>query len=71
MGERRFHALLRAIAAASPPGSRVCFRNLAARRGLPPQAPGAAGLRPLPRVTAALDAQDASVFYRFGVAEVT
>jgi S-adenosylmethionine-diacylglycerol 3-amino-3-carboxypropyl transferase len=71
MGERRFHALLDAIAAASPPGSRVCFRNLAAVRGLPAPAPGHPRLATLPRLTAALDADDASVFYRLHAAEVT
>jgi S-adenosylmethionine:diacylglycerol 3-amino-3-carboxypropyl transferase len=70
MGERRFHALLAAIAAASPPGSRVCFRNLAAVRGLPPATPGRPALATLPRLTAAIDAEDASVFYRLHAAEV-
>jgi len=70
MSERRFHALLHAIAAASPPGSRVCFRNLAALRGLPPPMPGGPGLAPLPRLTAALDAEDSSVFYHRHAAEV-
>ncbi|MCL4686385.1 DUF3419 family protein [Myxococcota bacterium] len=73
MSERRFHGLLGAIAAASPPGSRVCFRNLAALRSFPPAAgPPAARprLRSLPDLAAALDREDTSVFYRFGVAEI-
>jgi S-adenosylmethionine:diacylglycerol 3-amino-3-carboxypropyl transferase len=71
MGERRFHDLLAAIAATSPPGSRVCFRNLAVRRSLPAEPP-----RRRPRLcrraalAAALDRDDASVFYRFEVATV-
>lgn len=71
MSERRFHALLGAIAAASPPGSRVCFRNLAALRGLPAPAPGRPRLASLPDLAAALEADDTSVFYRLQVAEVT
>jgi S-adenosylmethionine:diacylglycerol 3-amino-3-carboxypropyl transferase len=67
MGEARFHALLRAIAAASPPGSRLCFRNLAARRRLPPGEPR---LRRLDALCDALDREDRSVFYRFEAAEI-
>jgi S-adenosylmethionine-diacylglycerol 3-amino-3-carboxypropyl transferase len=71
MGERRFHDLLAAIAATSPPGSRVCFRNLAVRRSLPPEPPrGGPRLRRRPALAAALDRDDASVFYRFEVATV-
>ena len=70
MGERRFHALLGAIAAASAPGSRVCFRHLAAVRGLPPPAPGRRHLALLPRLTATIDAEDRSVFYRLVATEV-
>lgn len=73
MSERRFHALLGALAAASPPGSRVCFRNLAAIRSLPPATDR--GLdrprwSPLPELEDALYRDDASVFYRFGVAQI-
>jgi S-adenosylmethionine:diacylglycerol 3-amino-3-carboxypropyl transferase len=67
MSERRFHDLLRAISAASPAGSRVCWRNLAAVRGLPPGEPR---LRRLDALCRALDRDDASVFYRFEVAQV-
>lgn len=73
MSERRFHALLGALAGASPPGSRVCFRNLAALRSLPPVTRRARERPywiPLPDLSAALDRDDASVFYRFGVAQL-
>jgi S-adenosylmethionine-diacylglycerol 3-amino-3-carboxypropyl transferase len=66
MSERRFHALVGRLAGASPPGSRLTWRNLAAHRGLPP----GAHLRRLDALSAALDRDDASVFYRFEVAEV-
>jgi S-adenosylmethionine:diacylglycerol 3-amino-3-carboxypropyl transferase len=73
MSERRFHELLDSIAVLSPPGSRVCFRNLAALRSLP-TAEGSCSDRPrlrsLDDVAAELDRIDTSVFYRFGVAEV-
>ncbi len=73
MSERRFHDLLGAIAAVSPPGSRVCFRNLAALRSIPlvtNRAPDRPRWSPLPDLAAALDHDDASVFYRFGVARI-
>lgn len=70
MSERRFHALLAAIAAQSPSGSRVCFRDLAVLRGLPSMARDRPRLVALPRLTAALDAEDCSVFYRLHAAEV-
>lgn len=70
MSEPRFHALLDAIAARSPVGSRVCFRNLAALRELPPARPGRPRLVALPGVGAALDAEDLSVFYRLVATEV-
>lgn len=66
MSARRFHALVSAIAAASPPGSRIAWRNLAAHRSVPTGVP----LRRLEALCAALDRDDASVFYRFEVAEV-
>ncbi len=73
MSERRFHALLDTMAGASPTGSRVCFRNLAALRSLPPatsRAPDRPHWTPIPHLEAALDRDDASVFYRFGVAQI-
>ncbi len=73
MSERRFHALLDGMAVASPPGSRVCFRNLAALRSIPPatsRAPDRPHWKPMPHLEAALDRDDTSVFYRFGVAQV-
>ena len=73
MSEGRFHALLGSLAAVSPPGSRLCFRNLAALRSLPPRANGAPERGqwvPIPDLAAALDRDDASVFYRFGVAQI-
>jgi len=64
---RRFDALIERLAATSPPGSRLAWRNLAAHRGVPPDA----RLRRLDALSAALDRDDASVFYRFEVAEVS
>lgn len=66
MGERRFHALVVSLAARGAPGSRLVWRNLAARRGPPP----GVRLRRLGALAAALDRDDASVFYRFEVAEI-
>ena len=66
MSERRFRALVRSLAAASPPGSRLAWRNLAAHRATP----SGGRLRRLDALSAALDRDDASVFYRFEVAEV-
>lgn len=70
MSERRFAGLLGSIAAACAPGSRVCFRNLAAVRGLPAPKPGRPRLALLPGLTAAIEAEDRSVFYRLVAAEV-
>jgi len=73
MSERRFHELLGAIAAVSPPGSRVCFRNLAALRSLPPvmnRATRRPQWHPLLDLSADLERDDSSVFYRFGVAQI-
>lgn len=70
MSERRFAELLTAIATACAPGSRVCFRNLAAVRGLPAPKPGRPALALLPGLTAAIEAEDRSVFYRLVAAEV-
>jgi S-adenosylmethionine-diacylglycerol 3-amino-3-carboxypropyl transferase len=70
MGERRFHALLAAIGARSAPGSRAVWRNLAALRALPPGA-DALGMRRLDALSAALERDDASVFYRIEAAEIT
>jgi len=66
MGARRFDALVSSLAAASPPGSRLAWRNLAVHRRLP----AVARLRRLDALCADLDRDDASVFYRFEVAEV-
>lgn len=70
MSEPRFHALLGAITVASPPGSRVCFRNLAALRSLPPVASRGPRLQLLPHLAASLERDDTSVFYRLAVAQV-
>jgi hypothetical protein len=49
------------------PGSRLCARNFAARRRLPPDLRGR--VRRLDALCAALDACDASMLYTFEIAE--
>ncbi len=67
MSEREFHDLIRQIVRAGAPGSRLCARNFAARRRLPPDLRGR--LRRLDALCDELDVRDASIFYRFEVAE--
>jgi S-adenosylmethionine:diacylglycerol 3-amino-3-carboxypropyl transferase len=67
MSERDFHALLRRIVRRGAPGSRLCARNFAARRRLPPDLRGRA--RRLDALCAELDAHDASILYTFEAAE--
>jgi len=66
MSARAFEDLVGRLVGMSPPGSRLAWRNLAAHRAVPP----GAALRRLGALSAALDRDDASVFYRFEVAEV-
>jgi S-adenosylmethionine:diacylglycerol 3-amino-3-carboxypropyl transferase len=66
MSEARFHALLAAIARASPPGSRLVWRHLAAHWATP-ALPELAIEADLAR---RLEREDASVFYAIGVARV-
>ena len=67
MSEGEFHELLRAIARRGAPGSRLCARHFAARRALPPDLPAARAR--LAALCAELDTRDASIIYRFEVAE--
>lgn len=66
MPQHRFHALVTQISAYSVPGSRICWRHLAAQ-WTPPRVPGLAHDLPLAR---AVEREDTSVFYTFGVAQV-
>jgi S-adenosylmethionine-diacylglycerol 3-amino-3-carboxypropyl transferase len=61
-----FHALIARITATSVPGSRICWRHLAAQWSAP-QAPGLVHDAALARL---LEHQDSSVFYTFGVAAI-
>jgi S-adenosylmethionine-diacylglycerol 3-amino-3-carboxypropyl transferase len=65
MPEPRWAELLADIASASPPGSRLCWRHLAARWAAP--RPAHPTLRRLP--AAALERDDTSVFYSVALAE--
>jgi S-adenosylmethionine:diacylglycerol 3-amino-3-carboxypropyl transferase len=67
MSEREFHALLRRIVRGGAPGSRLCARNFAARRRLPPDL--RARVRRLDALCAELDAHDGSILYTFEAAE--
>jgi S-adenosylmethionine:diacylglycerol 3-amino-3-carboxypropyl transferase len=67
MSERDFHELLRAITRRGAEGSRLCARHFAARRALP--ADLARRVRRFPELCAELEARDASILYRFEVAE--
>ena len=66
MSEPRFHALLAAIADASAPGSRLCWRHLAACWRTPPHP----RLSPDLALARALEREDTSVFYEIGAARV-
>ncbi len=66
MNAAAFDALLAGLARHSPPGSRVCYRNLAALRRPRPRA----GLAICPQRSAAAERADRSVFYRLVVGEV-
>jgi S-adenosylmethionine:diacylglycerol 3-amino-3-carboxypropyl transferase len=67
MSEREFHDLLRAITSRGAPGSRLCARHFAARRELPADLAGR--VRRHPDLCAQLELRDASILYRFEVAE--
>ena len=66
MPRDRFHALVARIAAHSAPGSRLCWRHLAAQWP-PPRVPGLVHDAALARD---LERDDTSVFYTFGAAEI-
>jgi len=66
MPQHRFHALLACITGHSVPGSRICWRHLAAQ-WTAPQMPGLVHDAPLAR---RLEREDSSVFYTFGVAKI-
>lgn len=66
MSAARFHALLERLVAASPPGSRLCWRHLAAQWPTPPLP----RLEPDEELARAVEAVDTSVFYRICVANV-
>ncbi len=67
MSEAQFHELLRFITYGMLPGSRFCARNFAAHREIPRDLLGR--LMRLHDVAQYLDSADASVIYRFEVAE--
>jgi S-adenosylmethionine:diacylglycerol 3-amino-3-carboxypropyl transferase len=66
MDERAFHALLAKLVAASPPGSRLCWRHLAAQW----RAPALPGLALDTGLGQRLEREDRSVFYTIHAAEV-
>jgi S-adenosylmethionine-diacylglycerol 3-amino-3-carboxypropyl transferase len=66
MPQDRFHALVARIATYSVPGSRLCWRHLAAQWS-PPRVPGLVQDGALARE---IERDDTSVFYTFGVAEI-
>jgi S-adenosylmethionine-diacylglycerol 3-amino-3-carboxypropyl transferase len=66
MPEHRFHALLARINGYSVPGSRICWRHLAAQ-WTAPRLPGLVYDASLAR---RLEREDSSVFYTFGVAQI-
>jgi len=67
MDESRFQALLVRLVAASPPGSRLCWRHLAAHWSTP----ALAGLAVDARLSRDLERADSSVFYAIHAATVT
>jgi S-adenosylmethionine-diacylglycerol 3-amino-3-carboxypropyl transferase len=66
MPQERFQALVARIVAHGAPGSRLCWRHLAAQWSLP-RVPG---LAHEPALARQLERDDTSVFYTFGVAEI-
>ena len=66
MPQERFHALVARIAAYGVPGSRLCWRHLAAQWSLP----RVSGLAHAPALARELERDDTSVFYTFGVEEI-
>lgn len=66
MPQPRFHALVARIASYSAPGSRLCWRHLAAQW----TAPKAPGLVLDAELARGLERNDTSVFYTFGVAAI-
>jgi S-adenosylmethionine-diacylglycerol 3-amino-3-carboxypropyl transferase len=66
MPQERFHALVARIVAHGAPGSRLCWRHLAAQWSLP-RVPG---LSHEPALARQLERDDTSVFYTFGVAQI-
>lgn len=66
MGAARFEELLTQLVSVSPPGSRLCWRHLAAQW----RAPDLPRLQPDDALARALEAVDTSVFYRICVARV-
>lgn len=66
MPQHRFHALVARITGSSVPGSRICWRHLAAQWATP-RVPGLVHDAPLAR---RLEREDSSVFYTFGVAQI-
>lgn len=66
MSAPRFHDLLGRLVAVSPPGSRLCWRHLAAQW----PTPALPRLEPDEELARAVEAVDTSVFYRIGVANV-
>jgi len=66
MPQDRFHALVARISTHGVPGSRICWRHLAAQWS-PPRVPGLVHELALAR---ALEREDTSVFYTLGVARV-
>ncbi len=66
MDEPRFHALLAHLVAASPPGSRLCWRHLAAHW----TTPALPGLVRDAELSRSLDRTDTSVFYAIHAARV-
>jgi S-adenosylmethionine:diacylglycerol 3-amino-3-carboxypropyl transferase len=66
MSERQLHDLIRRLVRCGAPGSRLCARHFAARREIPDDLHD--GVRRLAELSARLDRDDSSVFYRFEVA---
>lgn len=68
MREEQFHELLRLVVGSGGPGSQYCFRNFAARRGVPGDLRGC--IRGLSEVSERLNGEDSSVIYRFEVGAI-
>lgn len=65
MREEQFHDLMRVVVGCSPAGSRYCYRNFAARRGVPRDLEDR--VCRLPKMAEQLNRTDSSVIYRFEV----